>query len=98
MAPAERNYMVGDQQMLAIIISCRHWRHYLKGTCHHAMVLTDHHNLQKFMSTKTLTPRQAQWWETLFSYSLDKQYRTRKTNPAEAPSRRPDYRVPSEMP
>jgi hypothetical protein len=25
MAPAERNYTVGDQEMLAIIMLCRHW-------------------------------------------------------------------------
>jgi hypothetical protein len=50
------------------------------------------------MSTKRLTLRQAKWWETLFSYFLDIQYKTRKTNLADAPSGRLDYRVPSEMP
>jgi ferredoxin len=34
MSPAERNYAVGDQEMLAIVMSCRHWRHYLKGARH----------------------------------------------------------------
>ncbi len=91
MAPAERNYTVGDQEMLAIVMSCRHWRHYLEGSRHPVVVLTDHHNLQRFMSTKPLTPRQAQWWETLFSYLLDIQYQTGKTNPADVPSRRPNY-------
>jgi hypothetical protein len=29
MSDAERNYLVGDQEMLAIVESCCHWRHYL---------------------------------------------------------------------
>jgi hypothetical protein len=45
MSPAERNYAVGDQEMLAIVMSCRHWRHYLEGARHPVEVLTDHHNL-----------------------------------------------------
>jgi hypothetical protein len=32
MADAERNYSVGDQEMLAIVKACRHWRHYLEGS------------------------------------------------------------------
>jgi hypothetical protein len=95
MAPAERNYTVGDQEMLAIVMSCRHWRHYLEGARHPVEVLTDHHNLQRFMTTKALTGRQASWWETLSGYNLNIVYRAGSKNPANAPSRRPDYgRVP----
>ncbi len=98
MTPAERNYTVGDQEMLASVMLCRHWRHYLEGSWHPVVVLTDDHNLQQFMTTKPITPRQAGWWETLSSYLLDIQYRTGKINSADAPSPRPDYRVPSKMP
>jgi hypothetical protein len=55
MSPAEQNYTVGDQEMLAIIMSCRHWQHYLEGIRHPVEVLTDYHNLQRFMTTKSLT-------------------------------------------
>jgi hypothetical protein len=65
MAPAEQNYTVGDQEMLVIVMSCRHWWHYLGGARHPKEVLTDHQNLQRFMTTKALTGRQARWWETL---------------------------------
>jgi hypothetical protein len=54
MLPAERNYAVGDQEMLAIVMSCCHWCHYLEGARHPVEVLTDHHNLQRFMTTKAL--------------------------------------------
>ncbi len=95
MLPAERNYAVGDQEMLAIVMSCRHWRHYLEDARHLVEVLMDHHNLQRFMTTKSLTRRQARWWETLSGYNLNKVYRAGKKNLANAPSCRPDYaRVP----
>ncbi len=54
-------------------------------------VLTDHHNLQRFMTTKLLMGRQVRWWETLSGYNLNIVYRAGKKNPADAPSRRPDY-------
>ncbi len=43
------------------------------------------------MFTKALTGRQARWWETLSGYDPDIVYRAGKKNPADAPSRRPDY-------
>jgi hypothetical protein len=54
MADAERNYSVGDQEMLAIVEACRHWRHYMEGSKYPVRVLTDHHNLQGFMKDKPL--------------------------------------------
>jgi hypothetical protein len=90
MSPAERNCAVGDQEMLAIVMSCRHWRHYLEGARHLVEVLTDHHNIQRFMTTKSLTGRQTRWWETLSGYNLNLVYRVGKKNPADTPSRRPD--------
>ncbi len=91
MPPAERNYTVVDQEMLAIVMSCRHWQHYLEGAWHPVEVLTDYHNLQRFMTTKSLTGWQARQWETLSGYNLNIVYRAGKSNPANAPSRRPDY-------
>ncbi len=91
MSPAEQNYAVGDQEMLAIIMSCCHWRHYLEGARHPVEVLTDHNNLQRFMTTKSLTHRQARWWETLSGYNPNIVYRMGKKNPADAPSCQPDY-------
>jgi hypothetical protein len=95
MAPAERNYTVGNQEMLVIVMSCCQWRHYLEGARHPVEVFTDHYNLQRFMTTKELTGRQARWWETLSGYNLNIVYRAGSKNPADAPSRRPNYgRVP----
>ncbi len=40
--------------MLTIVMSCRHWGHYLEGTRHPVEVMTDHYTLQRFMTMKSL--------------------------------------------
>src|SRR5271170_5948468 len=77
--------------MLAIVESMRHWRHYLEGSRHPIQVLSDHKNLTTFMSTKTLNRRQARWAELLADYDFVLVHLPGKTNPADGPSRRPDY-------
>ena len=91
MTPAERNYDTGDAELLAIVMSCKQWRHYLEGAAHPITILTDHDNLRTVMTTKKLSRRQARWWEILSGFRLEVVYRPGKTNPADAPSRRPDY-------
>ena len=58
MIDAERNYEIHDAELLAIVESFRHWRHYLEQPYHTLEVLTDHSNLRAFMSTHKLTRRQ----------------------------------------
>ena len=69
----------------------KHWRHYLEGSRHPVKVLTDHKNLEVFMSTKILNRRQARWAEVLAEYDFVFEHIPGKTNPADGPSRRPDY-------
>jgi hypothetical protein len=91
MVAAERNYDTHDGEMLAIVEAFKHWRHYLEGAAHDVELLTDHHNLQGFMTTKVLTRRQARWAEWLASFHFVIRHRPGRTNPADGPSRRPDY-------
>ncbi|MGL5829755.1 MAG: Ty3/Gypsy family RNase HI domain-containing protein, partial [Angustibacter sp.] len=94
--PAERNYYAGDAEMLAIVMACKHWRHYIEGARHRVTVLTDHANLTGFFTTHTLTGRRARWWERLAGLDLEIVYRQGKLNPADAPSRRPGYELDAE--
>ena len=58
---AERNYEVYDKELLAIHCCFKHWRHFLQGARQPITVLTDHLNLQYFMTARQLTRRQARW-------------------------------------
>lgn len=89
--PAEQNYETYDQEMLAIVGAFKHWRRYLEGAAHAVRVLTDHNNLKGFMKLKQLNGRQARWATFLAAFDFEIEHRPGKTNPADAPSRRPDY-------
>jgi len=91
LVPAETRYKVHDQELLAIIESFRQWRHYLDGSTHAIRVVTDHNNLVGFMTTPKLNGRQARWLMELAEFDFHVVYRQGKKNPADAPSRRPDY-------
>ena len=92
MIDAERNYETHDQELLAIVTMFKHWRHYLEGSIHPVEVLTDHNNLKYFMGQPNLNGRQARWAMKLSSFDFFISHRSGKTNPADAPSRRPDYK------
>ncbi len=59
MIPAEQAYETHDQELLAIVIVFKHWRHYFEGSLYPIEVLTDHNNLREFMNVKALNGRQA---------------------------------------
>jgi hypothetical protein len=85
------NYDTHDRELLAVIRSLEHWEKYLRGVPKPFDLYTDHNNLRYFQTTKQLTERQCRWSEYLQRYNLVIQYRPGKVNPADAPSRRPDY-------
>ena len=47
--------------MLAIIRALQEWRHFVEGAEHPCKILTDHKNLEYFMTAKQLNWRQARW-------------------------------------
>jgi transposase InsO family protein len=87
--PAEKNYHTYDLELLAIVATMTHWRHYIEGSGVRLEVLTDHNNLRGFMGTQVLSRRQAGWAIKLAAYDFDIKHRAGKTNPADGPSRRP---------
>jgi len=95
---AERNYETHDQELLPIVMAFRHWRHYVEGSKHPVEVVTDHNNLLGFMKMKHLNGRQARWAMTLASHDFSIVHRPGKKNPADAPSRRPDYAMSASKP
>ncbi|XDV26708.1 hypothetical protein PO909_030346 [Leuciscus waleckii] len=61
LTPAERNYDVGDRELLAMKAAFEEWRHWLEGARQSFTVLTDHRNLEYIKSAKRLNARQARW-------------------------------------
>ncbi len=61
LSPADCNYDIGNQELLAIKLALEEWRHWLEGAKHPFTVLTDHKNLQYVREAKRLNPRQARW-------------------------------------
>src|SRR5467141_3473802 len=68
----ERNYEIHDKEMLAIIRSLQEWRHFVEGADHPCEILTDHKNLEYFMTAKQLNRRQARWslYLSRFNFTL----------------------------
>ncbi|THC87561.1 hypothetical protein EYZ11_012993 [Aspergillus tanneri] len=93
MTDSERRYDTHDQELLAIIEAFKVWRHYLEGSGEPIVVKSDHANLSGFMrpTLKRLNGRQARWVELLSAFDFHIEHRPGVKNPADAPSRRPDY-------
>src|SRR5438034_771825 len=54
MIPTECNYDTYDKELLAIVKTFKHWRHYLEESRYPIEVLADYANLQYFMTMKEL--------------------------------------------
>ncbi len=93
MLPAERNYPVHEQELLAIVIALKEWRHYLSGVAFTIRVVTDHKSLIHFQTQPHLSPRQTRWQEFLQQFNFSIEYQEGKHNVvADGLSRRPDHK------
>ncbi len=81
--------------MLAIVKTCKQWRHYVEDVKHQVLIITDHVNLRTFLITKSLSKRKIRWWKRLSKLDLLIAYRSKKLNSADAFSRRCDYAIDS---
>ena len=72
LSPTERNYDVGNRELLAMKLAFGEWRHWLEGSRHPFTVFTDHRNLEYLHTAKRLNTRQARWalYFTRFDFTL----------------------------
>ncbi len=56
LSPAERNYDIGNRELLAVKLALEEWRHWLEGSGVPFIVWTDHKNLEYIQSANVLTP------------------------------------------
>jgi hypothetical protein len=69
----------------------KQWRHHLEGARYKILIQCDHKNLEYFQTSKVLSRRQARWAEILSAYDFKIEHLEGTKNPADGPSRRPDY-------
>jgi hypothetical protein len=92
-SPPELNYDVHDKELLAVVEALRKWWYYVEGTPKQVTVLTDHHNLTYFTSTKELNRRQMRWYLDIAELNFTIKYRKGSENErADALSRQEDYK------
>lgn len=87
--PAETRYDTREREILAIVWACKKWDDYLRNA--KFTLYTDHAPLQYLQSQPKLNDRQFRWVQQLQRYDFTVKYRRGTKNPADAPSRRPDY-------
>ena len=80
MSPQECNYEIYDKELLAIVRAFEEWHPELAGTPVEdpIKILSDHRNLEYFMTTKQLNRRQARWAEFLSEFNFLITYRPGK--------------------
>lgn len=76
--PAESNYDIHDKELLAVIKCIKEWSSELRGLAEPFTILTDHKNLEPFMTKKLLNERQVRWAEFLTSFRFTLQHRPGK--------------------
>lgn len=72
LTPAERNYDIGDRELLAVKLALEEWRHWLEGAVHPFTIYTDYKNLQYVREAKRLNSQQARWalFFTRFNFQI----------------------------
>ena len=92
-SPAECNYDIHDKEMLAVIKCLRRWKPELLTLSKQFTILTDHKNLEPFMTKRMLTERQVRWSQVLseFNFHLDYRPGTRAPIPDALSRREQDF-------
>uniref|UniRef100_A0A3B3E207 Gypsy retrotransposon integrase-like protein 1 n=1 Tax=Oryzias melastigma TaxID=30732 RepID=A0A3B3E207_ORYME len=80
LSSAERNYDVGNRELLAVVLALTEWRHWLEGASQPFLVWTDHKNLSYLRSARRFNPRQARWSLFLGRFNFSLTYRPGSRN------------------
>ena len=74
----EKNYLIHDLELAAIIFALKIWKHYLYGV--HVDVFTNHKSLQYIFTQRDLYLCQRTWLEILKDYEISVLYHLGKVN------------------
>jgi len=77
--PAECNYDIYDMDLMAIIKALDEWRPERESVPDPIQLITDHKNLEYYITKKLLNRRQAWWYECLTKFDYQTVYRPGKS-------------------
>jgi reverse transcriptase-like protein/integrase-like protein/chromodomain-containing protein len=95
LTPAECNYEIYDKEMLAIIRCLEEWDSELQGVGEFE-ILSDHKNLEYFMTVRKLTERQIRWSLTLSRFNFKIRHIDGKDNVLADPLSRREQDLPAD--
>ena len=72
---AKCNYETHNKELLIIVQTFKHWRHYFEKTQHEMLIFLDHKNFNRFMTTIQLSFKQIRWAQKLSRYHFVIDYR-----------------------
>lgn len=75
LTPTESNYDIHDKELLAINRYLNEWRSESVGLRQEFVILTDHNNLEYFMTSKKIAERQVRWAQVLSQFNFRHQFR-----------------------
>jgi len=91
LSPAEKNYTTTEREMLAIVWATKKWTHMIESTRAPIVAYTDHKLLTQNWNADYRNRRMNRWLEHLMRLPITYKYVEGVKNPADAPSRRPDF-------
>jgi hypothetical protein len=90
-SPAKTNYDVHDKELLGIVNSFCNMRAWLLGSPFPISIISDHKNLEYFMSSQILNCHQVHWVMFLSDFDFKLTWGPGKLNVADGPSCRLDF-------
>ena len=78
--PVERNYDMGNRELLAVHAALEEWRHWLEVAQHPVLIWTDHKNLTYIREAKSWFPRQTRWALLFSRFNFTLTYRPGSKN------------------
>ena len=74
--------MIYNKELIAISECFKAWRYFVEGAAYPVRVLSDHNNLKYFITTQTLSSRQARIAEYLAAFDFTIEYKKGTANPS----------------
>ena len=92
MNSAQCNYTVYEKELLAIVYALVEWKHYLHGSSHRTIIVSDHQPLKWLLTQSSVSARVTRWLDFMGQFHIGITYKPGRENAAaDGLSRRSDH-------